>query len=72
MTNQMAKSDDPPEALSPANHSSSSEGDIKQIGKHLSAILTIAQMLGRQLAQEDFTLLVAANDNHPNSKGGAL
>lgn len=51
----------------PAPHGQESEG--KAPGKLDAAVLSIARMIGRQMAREHFDALQAANDNR--SRGAA-
>ncbi len=48
-----------------ANDNGSAEARVQ------SAVLTIARLLGRQIAREQFTQLHAANDNRPADGAGA-
>lgn len=53
----------------PAPHGQESEGKAKAAGKLDAAVLSIAQMIGRQMAREHFDALQAGNDNR--SRGAA-
>ena len=48
----------------PANDNGSAEARVQ------SAVLTIARLLGRQIAREQFRQLHAANDNRPTDSTG--
>lgn len=52
-----------------APHGQESEGKAKAPGKLDAAVLSIARMIGRQMAREHFEALQAANDNR--SRGAA-
>ncbi len=56
-----------PERFRPANDNSGPHGEPNAEAWHKidRAALTLARIIGRRMAREDFAALVAANDNRP-------
>ena len=60
-----------PERFKPANDNNGPQGEpsAETWLKIDRAALTLARIIGRRMAREDFERLTAANDNRPNHSG---
>lgn len=60
-----------PEGFKPANDNTSPQGEpsAETWAKIDRAALTLARIIGRRMAREDFERRSAANDNRPNHSG---
>lgn len=62
-----------PDGITPANDNQGPEdGPEREAWKRVDRVaLTLARIIGRRMAREDFEALVAANDNRPRTAESA-